>query len=194
MSSDIKKQHYFCVVNFTQESATTMRQITDVFIIYFGKEQQNRRSTYPKCSGEAVLQVGGDAHEQRLAAGDHGHAGGQVPHHVVGGHAHAGLLRVQGEVLPDDLLAGGHGDLDGAVDHGVHQLLDSSLHRLPHALLQLRVGLEQRDLKGKRGRNIRIERRKERRCKSFSGPRILTLALILMCGARPAKAYTLISW
>lgn len=92
--------------------------------------QKSRKSgsSHPKCSSEAVLQVGCDAHEQRLAAGDHGHSGGQVPHHVMGGHAHAGLLRVQGEIFPDDLLAGGHGDLDGAVDHGVHQLLDSSLN------------------------------------------------------------------
>lgn len=93
----------------------------------FSKEQQSSCTSHPKCGGEAVLQVGGDAHEQRLAAGDHGHSGGQVPHHVMGSHTHAGLLRVQGEVFADDLLASGHGDLNGAVDHRMHQLLNSSL-------------------------------------------------------------------
>lgn len=65
----------------------------------------------------------------------------------MGRQTHARLFRVQGKVLPNDLLTGGHGDFDGAIDHGVHQLLDGSLHRLPHALLQLRMRLQQRDLR-----------------------------------------------
>ncbi len=87
-----------------------------------------RHSAYPKCSSKAVLKVGGDAHEQGLAAGDHGHASGQVSHHVVCSHTHAGLLRIQGKVLPDDLLTGCHGNFDRTVNHRVHQLLDSSLY------------------------------------------------------------------
>jgi len=98
-------------------------------------------SAYPKCSSKAVLQVGGDAHEQGLAAGNHGHASGQVSHHMVGSHTHAGLLRIQGKVLPDDLLTGRHCYFDRAVNHGVHQLLNRSLYRLPNALLQLGMGL-----------------------------------------------------
>lgn len=101
---------------------------------------------YPKSCSKTVLQIGGDAHEQRLPAGDHGHSGGEVSHHVVGSHAHVRLLGIQGEVLPDDLLAGGHGDLDGPVNHGVHQLLYGTLNSRSHALLQLRVGLQQWDL------------------------------------------------
>ena len=84
--------------------------------------------TYPQCCGKAVLEVGGDAHEEGLPARDHGHAGGQVPHHVVRRHTHARLLRVQGKVLPHDLLTGGHGNFDGPVHHGVHQLLDGALY------------------------------------------------------------------
>lgn len=93
-----------------------------------GHKPPCRHSAYPQCSSKAVLKVGGDAHEQRLAAGDHGHASGQVSHHVVGSHTHAGLLRIQGKVLPDDLLTGCHGNFDRAVNHRVHQLLDSSLY------------------------------------------------------------------
>lgn len=97
---------------------------------------------YPKSCSKAVLQVGGDAHEQRLSAGDHGHTGSQVTHHVVGGHTHVRLLRVKCEVLPDYLLTGGHGDLDGSVHHWVHQFLYSTLNCWSYTLFQLRVGLQ----------------------------------------------------
>lgn len=112
--------------------------------------------SYPQCSSKAVFEVGSYAHQQRLPAGDHGHAGSQVPHHVVSGHAHPRLLGIQGKVLPDDLLTGGHGDLDGSVHHGMDEVLHGALDRLPHTLLQLRVGLEQRDLQGV-GKGQRME-------------------------------------
>lgn len=57
-----------------------------------GHEPPFSHSAYPKCSSKAVLKVGGNAHEQGLAAGDHGHAGSQVSHHMVGSHTHTGLL------------------------------------------------------------------------------------------------------
>ena len=40
--------------------------------------------SYPNGSGEGILEVVGDAHEQSLSAGDHGHASSKVTHHVVG--------------------------------------------------------------------------------------------------------------
>lgn len=85
-------------------------------------------SAYPQSSSKAILQISGDAHEQRFTACDHSHASGQVSHHMVGSHTHAGLLRIQGKVLPDDLLTSCHGNFDRAVNDGVYQLLDSSLY------------------------------------------------------------------
>lgn len=46
-------------------------------------------SAYPQCCCETVLKVCGDAHEQGLAAGDHGHTSSQVPHHMVGSPTHS---------------------------------------------------------------------------------------------------------
>ena len=77
-------------------------------------------SSYPESSRKTVLQVGGDAHEQRLAAGDHGHASGQVSHHMMGSDSHAGLLWIQGKVLPDDLLTGCHSNFNRAINHRMH--------------------------------------------------------------------------
>ena len=41
----------------------------------------------------------------------------EIPHHVVGRHAHPGLVEVKGEVLLDDLGAGGDGGV-GAGERG----------------------------------------------------------------------------
>lgn len=104
---------------------------------------------YPEGGGEGVFQVGGDVIDERLSTGDHGHPGGQIAHHVMGGNAHVRFLRVESKVLSDDLLACGHSNLDRAVHHGVDELLHGSLDSLPHALLQLGMGLQQRDLFGR---------------------------------------------
>lgn len=47
-----------------------------------------RKKMYPEGSGEGVFQVGGDVINKRLSAGNHGHSGSQIAHHVVGGDAH----------------------------------------------------------------------------------------------------------
>lgn len=111
-----------------------------------GNKLLTQRDSYPQRSSKAVLQVGSYAHEQRFPAGNHGHPGSQVPHHMVCGHTHPRLLRIQCKILPDYLFARRHGNLDGPIDHGMDELLHCSLDRLPHTLLQLGVGLEQRDL------------------------------------------------
>lgn len=108
-------------------------------------DYENKQScswAYPQCSSKAVLQVGGNAHEQWLTAGDHGHASSKVPHHMVSSHTHARLLWIQGKVLPYDLLTCRHGNFDRTINNRVHQLLHSTLHWLPYTLLQLGMGLK----------------------------------------------------
>lgn len=111
-------------------------------------------STYSEGSIEGVFQVGCDVINEWLSAGNHGHSGSQIAHHVVSGDAHVRLLRVESKVLPDYLLARGHGDLDGAVHHRVNELLHGTLDRLPDALLQLGMRLQQRDLLGTRKHSV----------------------------------------
>ena len=56
-------------------------------------------TTHPEGSGEGVLEVVADGQEKWLSARDHGHAGRQVTHHVVGSQVHAVDVGVQGKVL-----------------------------------------------------------------------------------------------
>ena len=56
-------------------------------------------TTHPEGSGEGVLEVVADGQEEWLSARDHGHAGRQVTHHVVGSQVHAVDVGVQGKVL-----------------------------------------------------------------------------------------------
>ena len=56
---------------------------------------------HPEQPGEGGLEVGADGEEEGLAAGDHGHAGRQVPDHVVCCRPHQTLICVDSKVLQE---------------------------------------------------------------------------------------------
>ena len=57
---------------------------------------------HPDSCDEGSLEVVGDADEEGLPARDHGHAGGEVPHHVVRCQVHTVDVRVQREILNEE--------------------------------------------------------------------------------------------